>query len=107
MNEFMLNSRAASVKSLTTIPGVGKSLAHDLIRIGIHQVSDLKGKDPEWLYEELCRVTGHRHDRCVLYAFRCAVYYASYTAHEPARLKWWNWKDASRAKSPPPSPPLV
>ena len=35
-----------------------------------------------------------RHqDRCVLYAFRCAVYYASHTTHDPNLLKWWNWKD--------------
>lgn len=28
-------------------------------------------------------------DRCMLYVFRCAVYYE----HDPELLKWWNWKD--------------
>jgi hypothetical protein len=32
-------------------------------------------------------------DRCVLYAFRCAVYYASHDVRDPKLLKWWNWKD--------------
>jgi hypothetical protein len=32
-------------------------------------------------------------DRCVLYVFRCAVYYANNKTHDPELLKWWNWKD--------------
>ena len=32
-------------------------------------------------------------DRCLLYVFRCAVYYASAQKHEPEKLKWWNWKE--------------
>ena len=31
-------------------------------------------------------------DRCVLYVFRCAVYYARNEEHDPDLLKWWNWK---------------
>jgi hypothetical protein len=38
-------------------------------------------------------LTGTRQDRCVLYVFRCAVCFASETAHDPDMLKWWNWKD--------------
>jgi len=29
----------------------------------------------------------------VLYTFRCAVYYASNSNHDPEKLKWWNWKN--------------
>ncbi|WP_334292712.1 helix-hairpin-helix domain-containing protein [Parasporobacterium paucivorans] len=29
----------------------------------------------------------------MLYVFRCAVYYANEEAHDPEKLKWWNWKD--------------
>jgi hypothetical protein len=32
-------------------------------------------------------------DRCLLYVFRCAVYFAEHTRHDPELLKWWNWKD--------------
>lgn len=32
------------------IPGVGKSIAHDLWNIGIRNISDLSGQDPEFLY---------------------------------------------------------
>ena len=34
---------------LTSIPGIGLSLAEDLQDIGIKRTSDLKGKDPEKL----------------------------------------------------------
>lgn len=78
---------------LREIPGVGKSIAEDLENIGVHKVSDLKGKDPQVLYEKLNKFTGARQDPCVLYTFRCAVYYASNEKHDPDKLKWWNWKD--------------
>lgn len=78
---------------LETIPGVGKSLAADLRTLGFARVGDLAGQDPERMYRRLCRLTGTRQDPCVLYVFRCAVYYASRRRHAPALLKWWNWKD--------------
>ena len=81
------------VAELSRIPGVGPSIAADLYLLGIREVSDLRGRDPEKLYEKFCRRVGHRVDRCVLYTYRCAVYYASESRHGPKLLKWWNWKD--------------
>jgi hypothetical protein len=66
---------------LQIIPGVGPSVAGDLRSLGIRKVSDLKGADPQKLYDRLCKITNAKQDRCVLYTFRCAVYYAS----RPAR----------------------
>jgi hypothetical protein len=81
------------LKELRTIPGVGEKIAEDLLGLGIRSVSALKGKDPENLYRALCRKSGGPVDRCMLYVFRCAVYFASNRTHDPERLKWWNWKD--------------
>jgi hypothetical protein len=78
---------------LTTIPGVGKSIAADLRDLGIRRVADLKKRDPERLYARLNAKRGVRQDPCVLYVFRCAVYYASTLRPKPALLKWWAWKD--------------
>jgi hypothetical protein len=80
-------------KELMKIPGVGKSISHDLLNIGIDSIADLKGKDPEKLYTRSNKYAGLVQDRCLLYVFRCAVYFASNTKHEPEKLKWWNWKD--------------
>jgi len=78
--------------SLLSIPGVGRSIAHDLHIIGIHHVHDLIDKNPEALYNELCAEYKKKIDPCVLYTFRCAVYYAENNNHDPELLKWWNWK---------------
>ena len=78
---------------LEEIPGVGTSISKDLEDIGIREVRDLRGRDPEKLYGDLCGLRGTRIDRCVLYVFRCAVYYASNRNHSPQLLKWWNWMD--------------
>ena len=78
---------------LEQIPGVGRAIAQDMRNIGIGSVSQLKGGEPEKLYKKLCDFKAGPVDRCMLYVFRCAVYYASNTEHDPELLKWWNWKD--------------
>jgi nucleotidyltransferase/DNA polymerase involved in DNA repair len=77
---------------LTVIPGIGKSIAEDLQNIGIKAVSDLSGKDPEKLYKLTNQYEGKVQDRCLLYTYRCAVYYAN-GGRDPEKLKWWNWKN--------------
>ena len=77
---------------LQAIPGVGPSIAGDLRSLGYRSVSDLEGQDPEAMYASLCRLRGERIDRCVLYVFRCAVYFAGTADHDSELLKWWNWK---------------
>ncbi|MCK4499209.1 hypothetical protein KAU11_01805, partial [Candidatus Babeliales bacterium] len=70
-------SKKFVLKELRRLPGVGKSLSNDLYDIGIRSISDLCGKHPQRLYEKLCQVKPHRKHPCVLYIFRCAVYFAS------------------------------
>jgi hypothetical protein len=85
-------SRKTMLKGLQEIPGVGPRIAANLLKMGIRRPADLKGKDPRELYDRLARLEGARQDPCVLYVFRCAVYYASRKRHDPEKLKWWNWK---------------
>ncbi len=81
------------LKELMTIPGVGSSIARDLIDIGINSVNDLKRKDPEVLYNRSNIKRGVVQDRCLLYVFRCAVYFAGTKKPDAKKLKWWYWKD--------------
>lgn len=78
---------------LQTIPGVGPSLARDLRALGVTSLATLRRRNPERLYTELSRIRGARQDPCVLYVFRCAVYFARTPQPDPRLLKWWNWKD--------------
>lgn len=86
-------TNSASLKALQVIPGVGKSIAQDLIDIGVREVSHLKNGNPDKLYEKMCQQQGVKLDRCMLYVMRCAVYYASNKEHKPGLLNWWNWSD--------------
>lgn len=72
---------------------MGEKTEQDLIEMGYTSVSALKGKDPQEMYELHMKIKGHHVDRCQLYVFRCAVYYAENERHAPEKLKWWNWKD--------------
>ena len=90
----------ASNSELRTIPGVGVSIAADLEDLKIRKISDLRGRDPETMYEALCSKRGHQ-DRCLLYVFRCAVYFAQTRRPDPEKLKWWNWSDNYGAESSP------
>ena len=85
-------------QSLQQIPGIGKKMEADLIKLGVNTVNDLKGENPEQLYDKLCKKVGTKIDRCVLYVFRCAVYFAETKNPEPELLKWWNWKDKKEGK---------
>ena len=89
----MIKKGDKNSNNLETIPGVGKSIANDLRDIGIINVTDLVNKNPQMLYDDLCKKRKTKIDPCVLYAFRCAVYYAENDKHKPELLKWWNWKD--------------
>lgn len=90
-------TKEEAIRDLIKIPGVGKSIATDLWNIGITGIKDLKRQDPQSLYELSNRFAGVTQDRCLLYVFRCAVYYAEHSENkrDPEKLKWWNWKDRS------------
>jgi nucleotidyltransferase/DNA polymerase involved in DNA repair len=94
-------TKQQAIKELIKIPGVGKSLATDLWNIGITSIADLEGKSPYELYDLLNRFAGTVEDRCVLYVFKCAVYFANTPTdeQEPEKLKWWNWKDTKKQQT--------
>jgi len=81
------------LKELQVIPGVGKSISLDLWDLGIRKISDLKGRNPETLYNRSNKLAGIKQDPCLLYTFRCAVYFASEKRLVKKKLDWWYWKD--------------
>ena len=81
------------LRQLQSIPSIGKACSLDLWNIGIRDISDLAGQNPSVLYDKLNIYSGVRHDICMLYTFRCAVYFATEVDHEKQKLNWWYWKD--------------
>ena len=93
-------TKLEALKELRQIPGVGKTIANDLWNIGFKSVNDLKGHNPQIIYDLHNRFKGAVQDRCMLYVFRCAVYYAGTDKRKQnkEKLKWWNWKDDTKSK---------
>ena len=81
-------------RELMKIPGVGNKIALYFSDIGIKSISDLRKKNPEGLYQKMRERHGYTVDRCMLYVFRCAVYFSETKNPDPEKLKWWHWKDS-------------
>jgi hypothetical protein len=72
---------------LEEIPNVGPAVAGDLRRLGITSPGELLGRDPYAMYDDLCRISGQRHDPCLLDTFIAAV---RFMAGEP-KQPWWKY----------------
>ncbi len=72
---------------LEDIPNVGPAVAADLRQLGIKSPGELSGRDPYALYDDPCRLTGQRHDPCLLDTFIAAV---RFMAGEP-KQPWWKY----------------
>ena len=75
------------VARLEDIPNVGPAVAGDLRRLGITSPAELPGRDPYALYDDLCRITGQRHDPCLLDTFIAAIRYMQGAPKRP----WWKY----------------
>lgn len=80
---------------LTSIPNVGPAVARKLARLGIARPDELRGRDPDELFERLCALDGHRHDLCLLDTFVAAVSFAN---GDPAR-PWWEFSRERKAQA--------
>ncbi len=61
--------------------------------MGFRSAEELKNASPAKMYEDLCVLKAARADMCMLYVFRCAVYFITEQKHDPELLKWWSWKE--------------
>lgn len=87
MSRALLAKTRTDVARLEDIPNVGVSIAGDLRQLGIKAPTDLAGRDPYEMYDDLCRITGQRHDPCLLDTFIAAV---RFMEGGPKRA-WWKF----------------
>ena len=71
------------MSDLRNVPGIGAKKEQELIALGYDSLSKLKDADPDELYTRACLMQNEQLDKCVLYAFRCAVAYAKNPRAEP------------------------
>ena len=79
------SSERRDVARLEDIPNVGPAVADDLRRLGIASPDELLRRDPYAMYDDLCRITGQRHDPCLLDTFIAAVRFMESESKKP----WW------------------
>jgi len=57
-------------------------------------IESLRGKSPDDIYTADCIAQGMTVDKCALYSYRLAVYYADHNGElPPNKQNWWNWKE--------------
>ena len=81
----MKNPDRKTVSRLVELPNIGKAIEADLRLVGIDHPEKLIGKDPFKLYDDLCIVSGKKHDPCVIDVFMSAVHFME--GGKP--LPWW------------------
>lgn len=81
------------MSDLQQVPGIGAKKEKLLTELGYSSLSELKAADADELYLRDCVKEGWKLDKCVLYAFRCAVAYANDPAPDSSRYRWWYFAD--------------
>jgi hypothetical protein len=68
--------------------------------LGVGSVAELARQNPENLYKKLCRITGQRHDPCVLDTFHAGVAQARNPRLPVEQCQWWYWSRRRKAIRP-------
>lgn len=79
---------------LEDLPNVGPAIAAKLRRIDVVEPSDLMGRDPYELFDELAARTDERYDPCLLDVF---IAVTSFMSGEPAK-PWWSYTSERKAR---------
>ncbi len=85
----MKSPERKTVTKLTDLPNIGKAMARDLHLVGIRHPEELIDKNGYQLYDELCRVSGKRHDPCVIDVFLSVVDFMNGGKAKP----WWEFTE--------------
>jgi hypothetical protein len=87
--------RTTETSDLLELANVGSAIAGHLANAGVTRTSQLAGRDPVEIYEQMCEADGRRHDPCLLDTVMSAVDQAN---GNPAR-PWWTYT-AQRKRMP-------
>lgn len=82
---------ATQMRRLEDLASVGPGMVRDFNLLGIQSVAQLSRRNPQKMYEKLCRVTGQTQDLCCLDVFRAAVAQARNPRLSAEKCEWWYW----------------
>ncbi len=81
----------SDTRTLRDLRSVGPATLRDFELLGIHTVAQLLQKNPQRLYDQLCKLTGQRQDPCVLDVFSCAIAQAKNPNLPAEQCDWFYW----------------
>jgi hypothetical protein len=84
------------LSKLTDLPNIGPAGAKDLLLLGVQTPEQLIGMSPLQMYQDLCLLTGQRHDPCVLDVFISVV---RFMQGETAQA-WWCYTEERKTNYP-------
>ena len=78
-------------RKLSDLISVGPAMLRDFEILGVRSVSQLARRNPQRLYESLCRIAPQHQDICCLDVFRAAVAQARDPQLPVEQCQWWYW----------------
>ena len=86
-------------RKLSDLISIGPAMLRDFEILGVHSVSQLARRNPQRLYESLCRAAPQHQDICCLDVFRAAVAQARDPQLPVEQCQWWYWsRDRKRSR---------
>jgi hypothetical protein len=86
-----------SEHELRALPNIGPAIARKLQQLGVERPDDLRGQDPERLFQRLCELDDRRHDPCLLDTFVAAVDHVNGAPPRP----WWYYSRLRKSQDMP------
>jgi hypothetical protein len=78
-------------RKLSDLISIGPAMLRDFEILGVHSVAQLARRNPQRLYESLCRIAPQHQDICCLDVFRAAVAQARDPQLPVEQCQWWYW----------------
>src|SRR5690242_18232590 len=88
----------AEARRLEDLTSVGPAMVGNFKLLGIHSIAQLSRRNPERMYEKLCKMTGQAQDLCCLDVFRAAVAQARNPYLAAEKCEWWYWSRLRKAQ---------
>jgi hypothetical protein len=85
-------------RKLSDLISIGPAMLRDFQILGVRTVSQLARRNPERLYESLCRLAPEHQDICCLDVFRAAVAQARDPQLPAEQCQWWYWSRSRKRR---------
>ncbi len=84
-------------RQLKDLVSIGPAMLEDFELLGVHSVAQLRRRNPQRMFRQLCRIRGQSIDPCCLDTFVAAVAQAKDPNLPVEQRQWWYWSKVRKA----------